>query len=318
MSAPLFLSSGNILADRRFHFAAELAGRGDLAAAVDLLSQAIEIAPGFASAWFALGDLHERMDARDKAADAFRQAQMHDRDDRHGASLRLARLGGGAAGMPDAYVATLFDQYAGRFDAALVDGLAYRGPALLRAAIEKACRSLGVAPRFARLLDLGCGTGLGGVAFRDLADTLIGVDLSAGMLAAARAKKIYDGLSHMGIIAFLAKHTAIAPEPMSSAGGHGYDLVIAVDVFAYFFDLAPVAAAVARVLATGGLFAFTVETHAGADVELGDKLRFAHGAEHVRVALAGAGLTLIELAEASSRTEAGAPVPGLVVVARKP
>ena len=70
-------------------------------------------------------------------------------------------------------------------------------------------------------------------------------------------------------------------------------------------------------LAPGGLFAFTVETHAGDDVILGEKLRYAHGAAHVRAAVAGAGLTLVSLTEASSRSEAGVPVPGLVVVARK-
>jgi predicted TPR repeat methyltransferase len=314
MSAPLFFSSGNILADRRFQFATDLAARGDPAAAVDLLNQAVEIAPAFASAWFALGDLHERLGARANAIAAFLNARRHDPDDRHGAALRLARLGEGATGMPDGYVETLFDQYAGRFDTALLEGLAYRGPALLRSAVESACAVLGMAPRFAAVLDLGCGTGLAGAAFRDLAGALMGVDLSAGMLAAARAKKIYDGLLQRGIMAFLERDAPRAAQ----ANAPGYNLVIAADVFAYFFDLAPVAVAVARVLAAGGLFAFTVETHAGPDVVLGEKLRFAHGAEHVRAALTCAGLSVLDLVAAWSRIEAGAPVPGLVVVARKP
>jgi predicted TPR repeat methyltransferase len=305
---PLFLSSGNLLADRRFQFAVDLAARGDLAAATDLLAQAIEIAPGFASAWFALGDLQERLEEREQATESFRQARLHDREDRHGAALRLARLGQGDAGMPDAYVATLFDQYAGRFDAALLDGLAYCGPALLRVAVEKVCATLRIEPHFSALLDLGCGTGLSGAAFRDLADTLAGVDLSAGMLAAARAKTIYDTLAQSEILAFLDQ---------AAAAARSYDLVLAADVFAYFSDLAPVAAAVARVLAARGLFAFTVETHAGADVVLGEKLRYAHGEDHVRAALAGAGLSLVDLTPASTRTEAGVAVPGLVVVARR-
>jgi predicted TPR repeat methyltransferase len=72
---------------------------------------------------------------------------------------------------------------------------------------------------------------------------------------------------------------------------------------------------VARVLAPGGLFAFTVETHAGEGVELGPKLRFAHGENHVRAALSG--LRLLSVTPASTRNEAGAPVPGLIVVAMR-
>jgi predicted TPR repeat methyltransferase len=321
MTAPLFLSSGHLLADRRFEFAADLAARGDLAAAADLLQQALDLAPDFVSAWFALGDLRERLGEPQDAIAAFRRVREIDPSDRHGAALRLTRLGAGEAGaMPEAYVATLFDQYAARFDAALVDGLAYQGPALLRAAVMDSCAAQGIAPRFAALLDLGCGTGLAGAALRDLAGTLTGVDLSAGMLAAARAKDIYTVLRQSEVTAFLAEAVATEiPHQGDAADGQRacYDLVVAADVFAYFPDLAPVAAAVARALAPGGLFAFTTETHAGAGVVLGDKLRYAHGESHVRAALAAAGLTLLDLHQASTRNEAGAPVPGLVVVARR-
>ena len=50
MPARLFLSSGDMIADRRFDFARDLQLKGDLAAAADLLLQAIDLAPGFASA----------------------------------------------------------------------------------------------------------------------------------------------------------------------------------------------------------------------------------------------------------------------------
>jgi predicted TPR repeat methyltransferase len=51
---------------------------------------------------------------------------------------------------------------------------------------------------------------------------------------------------------------------------------------------------------------------------LGAGLRYAHSTECVRVALAAAGLTLLSLETVSARTEAGAPVPGLVAVAVRP
>src|SRR3979411_639702 len=93
MPARLFLSSGDMIADRRFDFARDLQLKGDLAAAADLLLQAIALAPGFASAWFTLGDIRERLGEREQAIAAFRKAQAADPDDRHGASLRLMLLG---------------------------------------------------------------------------------------------------------------------------------------------------------------------------------------------------------------------------------
>ena len=93
MPARLFLSSGDLIADRRFDFARDLQLKGDLAAAADLLLQAIDLAPGFASAWFTLGDIREQLGERGQAIAAFRNAQNADPDDRHGASLRLMLLG---------------------------------------------------------------------------------------------------------------------------------------------------------------------------------------------------------------------------------
>jgi predicted TPR repeat methyltransferase len=308
MTAPLVQSSGDLLADRRFAIAHDLLSRDDLAGAADLLMQAIEAAPRFASAWFALGEVREKLGAHDDAVAAFQQVCALDAEDRLGAGLHLVRLGALPPGdMPSAYVRTLFDQYAPRFDAALTEGLGYRGPAILRDAIATACAAERRPMWFDAALDLGCGTGLAGVALRLLTPTLTGVDLSERMVALAREKKIYDRLATGDLVAFL----------QAEAGEQRrYGLIVAADVFAYLSWLPGVVAAAARVLAPGGLLAFTVETHPGDDVILGEKLRYAHGAAHVRAAVAGAGLKLLTLSEMSTRSEAGAPVPGLVVVAR--
>ena len=139
MPTRLFLSSGDLIADRRFDFARDLQLKGDLVAAADLLLQAIELAPGFASAWFTLGEIRERLGERDAAIAAFRKAGIADPDDRHGARLRLMLLGAERlSDMPPAYVRALFDQYAPKFETALVDDLGYRGPALLFKAVLSA------------------------------------------------------------------------------------------------------------------------------------------------------------------------------------
>ena len=53
----------------------------------------------------------------------------------------------------------------------------------------------------------------------------------------------------------------------------------------YVADLAPVLAEAARVLAPGGLLAFTTETHDGEGVVIGEGLRYAHAAAYVRAAV---------------------------------
>jgi predicted TPR repeat methyltransferase len=184
-------SSGDLIADRRYRFGRDLMARGDVADAIDLFAQAVEAAPDFAPAWFALGEARARHGDRGGAEAAFRRAIAADPADRCGAALHLARLSatGLAGAMSSAYVRTLFDQYAPRFDAALA-GLAYRGPARLRDAVAAARPGV----RFDEALDLGCGSGLAGAALRPLVHRLTGVDLSPAMVAAARAKGIYDRL----------------------------------------------------------------------------------------------------------------------------
>jgi predicted TPR repeat methyltransferase len=301
---PIHLPSGNLIADRRFAWARDLEAKGDFAAAADLLTQVLELCPCYAAAWFALGEVREKLSNRDGAIAAFLKAREADTQDQHGAALHLIRLGAApAAAMPSGYVRALFDGYAASFDRALTEGLGYRAPELLLRAVQAASPRM----KFGSALDLGCGTGLGGAAFRPFCDWLVGVDISPAMLAQARTKGLYDRLVESDVLALLDGEAA--------AKAH-YHLVLAADVFTYLDGLAPVLKAAAAVLAPSGAIAFSVETHDGEDVILRDTLRYAHGAAHVRTALAAAGFTVISLDSAATRTEKGLPVPGLNVVAR--
>jgi predicted TPR repeat methyltransferase len=307
MPARLFLSSGDLMADRRFDFARDLQLKGDLIAAADLLLQAIELAPGFASAWFTLADIRQQFGERDAAIAAFRQAVIADPDDRHGARLRLMLLGAEQlSDMPPAYVRALFDQYAPKFEAALVDDLGYRGPALLFRAVLSARAAVHKPAFFKRAIDLGCGTGLAATAFAKKVDEFIGIDLSPRMIERARLTGLYAELEVTEMVQGLrGRRDASA------------DLILAADAMVYLADLAPVLQEARRALMPGGLLAFTVETHGGEGVILGQGLRYAHGAGYVRRSIEAAGLKVSQLDDLSARNEDNAPVPGLVVVAEK-
>lgn len=307
MPAALFLSSGNLIADRRFDFGRDLTLRGDLAAAAELMEQAIELEPGFASAWFMLGDLREQLGAWDEAIVAYTHACQSDPDDRHGAKLRLMRLGAEeVSSMPPGYVRALFDQYAPRFDKTLVQDLDYCGPQVLLKAVLAARHAARLPAHFKRVIDLGCGTGLAGREFASLSDELIGIDLSPGMIERARATGLYAQVDVTDML------QGLCAESDASA-----NLVIAADAFVYVPKLEPLLREALRVLEPQGLLAFTVETHPGEGVILGRGLRYAHGEAYLRDAVSDAGLTACAIVPAATRVEANEPVPGFVVTASK-
>jgi predicted TPR repeat methyltransferase len=303
--SPLFVSSGDATADGQYKSALECAAYGDFERAAEILRGAVARVPDFATAWFALGAICDNLGDRSGAIAAWQRARDADPGDYHGARLQLARIGAGEAApaMTSVYVRRLFDQHAESFDERLVAKLNYRAPAVLLDAVQGlAGRPL----RIGSMLDLGCGTGLGGAAFRPHVDWLVGVDISPAMIAKARAKGLYDRLAVLELRQFLAA------EAESQAR---YHLIIAADVLGYVSDLAPVIAAAAGVLTPNGLLAFTAETYDGDDAVLQQTLRYAHGAAHVRAAIAAAGLAVRDLRLVSTRTENAIPVAGLVAVA---
>jgi predicted TPR repeat methyltransferase len=295
------LASSDLLAQRRFAYAKAAAEDGDLRAAAEMLEQALERAPGWAAAWFKLGEARERLGDLDGAADAFRATLATDPADAQGAAARLALLGRGEAprALPEAYVARLFDQYAPHFDAHLTERLGYRGPALIADALDAAAPGR----RFARALDIGCGAGLTGEALRERVDHLTGVDLSPRMIAKASARVLYDSLIVGEATAFLMRNAPTA-----------FDLVVAADLLVYIGDLDPLIAAVAATLTANGRFAFTVETGEGDGFALGPQMRFAHARAYVEATAARARLRPLLIRPACVRREAGADAPGLICV----
>lgn len=296
----VLLSSGDLAADRRAAFAESMAHLGDLPAAIEILQQALDLAPGWHAGWFRLGEYLKGAGALDEAAEAWSRAIAADPDDPLGAGINrdLIRPVPISESMPSKFVELLFDQYAPRFETSLVEKLDYRGPQLLLEAMQGA----GLV-RATRALDLGCGTGLMGALLRPHVDWLGGYDISQGMLSEAEAKADYDLLDKQDIAA-LALETDT------------YDLIVAADVFIYLGALERVIGWCVDALMPGGLLAFTVEL-GDAPVRLHETRRFSHSHAYVEGLLADAGFTTTQLAPAVLRKDRGQDVASLIVTARR-
>jgi len=276
----------------------------DLRADTPSVSASVAIVMGSQSDWATLthaADMLDKLGRPKDAAAAYEHAAALDSSGVLGVPLHLARCGTRPAPevAPEAYLRALFDDYADHFETHLTGQLSYHGPALLQRALER----LG-ATHFGTVVDLGCGTGLCGAQLRCESLHLTGVDLSPRMIEAARAKKIYDRLTVASIEDFLRA------EPERSAS-----LVVAADVLVYTGCLAPILSAVRRVLAPGGRFACTLQRAPTGTYCVGSDLRYAHGEDYVREIARGAGLAIRLMEQVPIRTEAGEPVPGLVVIA---
>ena len=159
-------------------------------------------------------------------------AAASDLEDVLGASLTLARLGEvptPAAAAP-AYVARLFDASLRRVSTRIsLAACGSRGPALLYEAVRDVCERTNRPMHFARALDLGCGTGLAGAAFRGCVDHLEGVDLSEGIDRAGASQ------GHLRCAACWGDRRAAA----CCARAHPFDLIVATDVLVYIGDFTP-------------------------------------------------------------------------------
>ena len=127
--------------------------------------------------------------------------------------------------------------------------------------------------KYNSVLDLGCGTGLSGILFRDFTEYLSGVDLSVEMMALALDKKIYNELSEEDILQFLSKSVT-----------NRWDVIIAASVFIYFGDLCKLFEEIYRVLNINGVVSFDLNDDPNNDyysVFSLNGLQFQHGKNYV-------------------------------------
>ena len=181
------------------------------------------------------------------------------------------------------YVEKLFDNFADNYELVLQK---------LDYGVVRSLRNF-TGPVEGTLVDLGCGTGLAGLAYQAAGTRLVGVDISEKMLAQARKKGIYKELIKADIVSWLLQ------KPQA-------DAFVAADVFNYIGRLESVIDAAASVK-----LAFSTEDDHSVDTcRLTPSGRFAHNPEYVEKLLQKAGYHRIERQSSVLRTENGQPVKG--------
>lgn len=147
-------------------------------------------------------------------------------------------------GLPDAAaVSSYYDDWAGSYDETLA--------AWNYAAPEDSSSLIGphLAPG-ARILDVGCGTGLLADALSRKGDYLIdGIDVSALSLEQARQREAYDRLMQHDLTQL--------PLPVRE---DGYDGATCVGVLTYFDDAEPLLSELCRCVRSDGMITFTQRT----------------------------------------------------------
>ncbi len=292
--------------------------RRDFAGAVRLADAARAVGIADACLYGLNGHALSSLGRHDEAADAYQEALKLGPEDpyvRHlvattGSVPRERRA-------PEAYLRTVFDGYAERFEGHLIS-LGYRIPGVVRRTLLTH-PAVAAGGQLGPVLDLGCGTGLVGLAVDDLTTgPITGVDVSARMLDQSRIKGVYATLVEADLMTFLS-----AP----AASPARWPVIIAADVLCYFGALDDLLAAVHARTEPGGWFMFSVEVllpdHDGVVPGNGDwalqrQGRYAHGIGYVQRVALRAGFVVRRSAPEVIRFEAGVPVDGLMVILERP
>lgn len=137
----------------------------------------------------------------------------------------------------------LFDKFSSSFDGVL-EGLDYKAPQLTGDIVRRHFSAHQNNANDTVVLDAGCGTGLCAKYLKSVSSTLIGVDLSEGMLDLARSLNLYDSSIEAEIEDYLSDIT------------NTFDLIVSTDTFCYFGALESLFSACSASLSPKGMLVF--------------------------------------------------------------
>jgi predicted TPR repeat methyltransferase len=287
-----------------FQLSRLLGARGEIEEALHHAKTATELAPQFGDAQLNYAGLLLVAEQHEASAAAYRRVLEINPADVSAAHMLSAIENRNTQRAEPDYVRGLFDSYADRFEQHLQQDMSYDIPRKMHALLTQ----LDPLMRY-ETLDLGCGTGLSGLAVHELATRMVGVDLSPKMLAQARDKNIYAELHAEDVVGYLDR----TPDGV-------FDLVLSADLFVYLGDLSDVFAKINRVLRADGLFVFSTEqtsenTYQGYKLETTG--RYTHHTVYLHALIEQFGYRIEHFAQETIRMNLGKPALGHLVVLRK-
>ena len=166
---------------------------------------------------------------------------------------------------PREYVEDLFDGYAKKFEASLVNKLEYKTPKLLRNILIKSSDN----QELGSVLDLGCGTGLFGTEIKNHCSKLEGIDLSKKMISIAKQKNVYDKLTQIDIVEYLSTM------PLD------FEYYIALDVFIYVGELTEIFRLIKSRNKKPGHLVFSTEHTENDGYHIRSTARYSHSKKYI-------------------------------------
>jgi predicted TPR repeat methyltransferase len=166
---------------------------------------------------------------------------------------------------PKEYVKNLFDDYAERFNDSLVQGLQYKLPFVIKDLIQ----NISSKSKFAKTIDLGCGTGLSGNGLSEISEHLSGIDISENMISKADELDVYDNLYTGDIVEVL------------NAVQENFDLFVALDVLIYVGDVESIFKTVHKYSNPESIFVFSTEIQEESGYSLLSSSRYSHSDSYI-------------------------------------
>lgn len=237
---------------------------GHLNEATLLFDHVIQLEETHTSTLNNLAAIYIKMEQKEKAREYLERALAINPEDTISAHMLHAITGFEHAQTTPEYANNLFNNYALYYDQHMKNTLRYSIPQNIARVIHQL-----ELPANTHTLDLGCGTGLTGIALREVSKYLAGVDIAEKMLVQAKEKEIYDNLFESEINQFLLQHK------------NAYDLIVAADVLPYFGELDELFHSIYLHLKPQGYFIFTTEISMSSLWHLETSARFSHHPDYI-------------------------------------
>jgi predicted TPR repeat methyltransferase len=275
---------------------------GELKKAKKCYENVLKIKSDHLNAYYNLGNVLFDLRKFEEAESVYKKALNLKPNDKYLSHMIASLRGKKTNTAPKEYVENVFNNFANRFDSYLTKNLKYKVPENLFKLLKKNFPSN---EKYENVIDIGCGTGLSGAAFKDVSNNLVGVDLSHNMINKAKKKNIYDEIFCSDIKIFLQNQKK------------KYDLFISTDVFIYVGNLNEIFSIISSRSNFKAKFCFSVEKCTNENFKLLKSARYSHSTKYIKFLAAKYNFTILDFLSTTIRFELNKSIDGYLFILEK-